>query len=146
MKPFDLYNREPVRVDTDLSVFFGCYYNHMPECDLENRHTIDSSKNSRIEIHYWKDFWYDSRRCWRLSGAYLDGEPFMIMQNAGREGDDYHARFITNADLYRQAVKYATGLLLPRIHDEIPDTVDPTSDIPSLSTFYGDSLGRHLIT
>lgn len=140
MKPSDLYQRQPEKVNNDLSVLFGCYYNHMPEAG-ENYWQIRSPavESKRLEIRYYKDHSYDGRRIWRLASVWFDGNPFMIIQNAGREGDDHSARFITDAGRYEEAVVYVKSLLPPDF-GTIPDVVEAEVDIPSLTSFYSSDL------
>lgn len=140
MKPIELYAREPARRDYDISVFFGCYFNHMPEIrETLWPQMLGPGENARVEIRYYKDHSYDGRRIWRLCAAFLDGQPFMIMQNAGREGDDHYARFVTDIETYRDAVRYVKSLAPVRF-EEISDVVDENADIPTLTSFYSDSL------
>jgi len=140
MKPNDLYAMRPEKVSNDLSVFFGFYFNHLPEVVGHFYGDSPTQTTERIEIRYYKDHCFDGRRIWRLCAAYLDGKPFMIMQNAGREGDDYYARFVTDPDIYKTAVAYVQSLVSPEVSKVIKDVVDPAVDIPSLTSFYNESL------
>lgn len=54
---------------------------------------------------------FDGERVWMLSSMWLDGKPFMLIQNAGRGGDDHQERFITNSELYDAAVVYLQSLV-----------------------------------
>lgn len=141
MKPSELYKREPESVGVDVSVLFGCYFNHMPEIEGSEvwRLSAEGIKSERVEIRYYKNHNYDGRRIWRLASVWLDGQPFMIIQNAGREGDDHSARFITDVERYKQAVDYVKTLLPPYFGD-IPDVVDADTDIPDLLSFYSGDL------
>lgn len=140
MKPSDLYQQEPEKTDGDLSVLFGCYYNHMPEvADWWPLFASEIYVNTRIQVRYYKDHNYDTRRIWRLASVWLDNEPFMVIQNAGREGDDHSARFITNVERYKEAVTYVRSILPPRF-ESIPDVVAEDEDIPNLTAFYSATL------
>ena len=142
MKPAELYQREPIRSDSDLTVLFGCHFDHMPEAGAEYwRIEGVEMKSERLEIRYYKDHHYDGRRIWRLASVWFDGEPFMVIQNAGREGDDHAARFITNVEQYKQAVIYVKSLLPPAF-GKVSDIVSADDDIPDLTEFYSDSLDR----
>lgn len=118
MTPNELYNLKPIRSDFDVAILFGCYYNHMPE--IEHLYTLPVPDNTRVEIRYYKDHSYDGRRIWRLASVWLDGYPFMIIRNAGREGDDFADRFITNEAKY-QAANRTSANAVDR------DTVDQVS-------------------
>ncbi len=80
----------------------------------------------------------DGRRIWALGYATFDNVPFMIIQNAGREGDDYVQEYIFNEDVYEQAVE-----LLLDIQRAIPRGVrKPTiysieEHNKNLNSFYG---------
>lgn len=138
MTPNELYQREPVKTDFDVSVLFGCYFNHMPEVWHETYwQTIEG--NNRIQIRYYKDDYYDTRRIWRLASVWFDNKPFMIIRNAGREGDDHASRFVTDEEVYKEAAVYLQSILTPEFR-EVKDVVDPATDIANLTTFYSDSL------
>jgi hypothetical protein len=145
MKPIDLYNREPELIDNDINILRGCYYNHIPEIDETMCQFFDKesvAKNNRIKIKIYKDFNFDGRRFWRLASIWLDDKPVMIIQNAGREGDDHEERFITNKELYVEMIKFIQTLV-PSQFDEIPDIVDENDDIIGLDEFYGNKLDGH---
>jgi len=140
--PKDLYARAPERVDHAVGVLIGCYYNHVPEID--DGYLPHEDPNGRIAIRYYKDFNFDGRRYWRLAAVCFNGLPFMIIQNAGREGDDHHKRFITDLATYHEAVKYILTIAnIPDRHQTEKDVVDPEADIPKLTDFYGNELDGH---
>lgn len=141
MTPNELYQRTPERVDNDLSVLFGFYFNHMPEVGGDEgwRLIEGQIESKRIEVRYYKDHNYDGRRIWRLASVWLDSKPFMIIQNAGREGDDHSARFITDTERYVEAVVYIKSILPPRF-GEISDVVKIDAEIPNLTSFYSSDL------
>lgn len=140
MTPNELYKMESLRTETDIAPLFGCYFNHMPEIvDDYWRIAATEVKNERLEIRYYKDHSYDGRRIWRLASVWFDNKPFMVIQNAGREGDDHAARFITDVGLYKQAATYVKSIVPPDFK-ELPDVVSADEDVPTLTEFYGDSL------
>lgn len=102
-----------------------------------------SERDKRVEIRYWKDHMYSCyRRIWRLAGVYFDGKPVMIIQNAGREGDDFRARIVTDVDSYRKLIQYL-GRLLYEVEGDTPvdDVHDPSVDLgDKLTSFYYQSL------
>lgn len=139
MKPSELYAREPEKVNMDTSVLFGCYFNHMPEIQDGWQYNYLELANSHIQIRYYKNYSYDGRRIWRLASVWFDDKPFMIIRNAGREGDDHASRFVTDVNTYRAAVSYLRSILPPQFQ-EISNVVSVDDDIRDLTTFYGDSL------
>jgi len=62
----------------------------------------------------------------------------MIIQNAGREGDDHRRRFVTDKEKYKEMIKYIRTLL--ESEEEIEDYFDPNEDIQGLDSFYGHTL------
>jgi hypothetical protein len=138
MKPQELYDREPEKIETDINYLFGCYYNFLPE--IENSYVwIKPEEIKDIEVKIYKDFDFDGRRFWKLASVWYRGKPVMITRNAGREGDDHSSRFVTDESLYKKMVKYIKTLL-PVEFTEVEDVVDPNEDIKDLETFYGNTL------
>lgn len=98
----------------------GCYYNYFPELGEFFQHNLNpkfEKENikifTKIHMHYKRD----TRRYWRLASVwYIDEEnneiPFMVIQNAGREGDDYSARIINDKRTFIEAVNYLRSLIL----------------------------------
>ena len=137
----EVYNLPPVHEDfLSFHNFHGCYYNHFPE--LQDGYDINYSsipKDSplRIVIHGL----YNERdgRFWVIWSAWFDGKPFMLMRNAGRDGDDSAARYVTDIDLYYKALIYIKSFTKkPELDDKI--FVDKDLDIPYLTSFYGNTL------
>ena len=143
MKPKELYAREPESCSHELGILHGFYYNHVPE--LEHDVLPAEDPNKRVVLRYYKNFNFDHRRFWALAAVCFDGMPFMIIQNAGREGDDWAKRFITDEGTYGDAVRYLkTIALVPEHHmDQAKDVVDPDIDNGALTAFYGNSLDGH---
>lgn len=150
MTPNELYQREPERVILPFEVardhmtdyFAGVYYNHLQEIDVDLYRICSVDASDEVEIKVYKDFDFDGRRFWRLSSAWFRGKPVMIMQNAGREGDDYVGRFITDYPLFNTMVIHIEGLIRLKICREaaIKDVVNPDNQVPNLDDFYGNSL------
>lgn len=141
MKPYDLYyNTKEEYITKDLEVLIGCYYNHIPEVTVYDRLPLDK-ENTKIEIKMIKDHCFDSRRIWRLATVWYDNKPVMITQNAGREGDDHRARFITNKELYIKMCQYIQSLLAIDKDDSTidKDLIDEQDDY-LLNSFYGSDL------
>jgi len=141
MTPNELYKREPeqtvsfIETEWNESYIRGCYYNYIPEIDGYSNY----KPSDRIQIHIYKDFDFDGRRFWRLASIWLDNKPVMIVQNAGREGDDHTNRFITD---HKQYVNLVSLLLSLQISEEIEhsDIIDPNKEDPSITFFYGCDL------
>ena len=140
MKPRDLYEMAPESTTMDIfDLNNGHYYDHIPEIGVDDWWNIDFSKNSRIEIRTIKYHCFDGRRTWELRTVWFDNKPVMVIQNAGREGDDYAKRYVTDRDAYTKMVGYLLSLMRT---GNFSDTVhDMDEDIPDLGTFWGYSLG-----
>lgn len=76
------------------------------------------------------------RRVWLCGVACLDGIPFMLFQNAGREGDDYTASWVVDEARYVEAVRRLSGRAKPRV----PAVCDPRWRYPDAGYFYGHDL------
>jgi hypothetical protein len=138
MKPIELYRRQPEKVTKEIGYLKGFYYDHIPEINEEWEWELWRLDNEKIEIRFYKDHCFDDRRIWRLASVWFDGNPVMIIQNAGREGDDYSRRFITDKNKYIEMIDYIKSLI--RTDNEIKDLVDLEQECGELVTFYGYTL------
>jgi hypothetical protein len=140
--PNELYALEPEKVLTGVFnehdyIWWGCYFNHVPEID----EYADYEDSDKLEVRIYKDFDFDGRRFWRLASIWYDGQPVMIIRNAGREGDDHVSRFVTDRARYIEMVAHILSLQKVK-EDEINDEdfVDPDEEVTNLLEFYGNSL------
>ena len=139
MKPCELYNRVPESENSEICSLIGCYYNHIPQLDDSFSWSLPADDpNKRVIIKCYKNFAFDFRRFWRLASVWFDEKPVMIIQNAGREGDDHSARFVTDAETYRAMVSYLASLA--NVQFEKINVVPLDVDINGLTEFYGNSL------
>lgn len=137
MKAIDLYSMTPESETNELGYLKGFYYDHIPEIE-ESLWGYEES-NEHVVIKTIKDFDFDGRRCWTLRTVWFKGNPVMILQNAGREGDDHRERYITNISLYEQMVSYIKTLIESEsLSDDC--CIDENTDYDFLDTFYGKSL------
>lgn len=152
MTPNELYNRVPENSYYDLECLIGFYYDHIPEIDMNIGYEINAAneKKQRVLIREHKFFDFDGRRFWRLASVWFDDnnladlrhKPVMIIQNAGRDGDDYAERFITDERLYMEMIIYIRSLM-DATGVNVRDVVDPDVDINNLTSFYGNELDGH---
>jgi hypothetical protein len=135
--PQDLYAMLPETVNHCISTLYGCFYSHLPEAgELES---INGVVQTRIEFRILMNYQVDERRLWRLATVWFDDSPVMIIQNAGREGDDYARRFVTDDVKFEQMVLYVLSIK-QMIGINTGSVVDPQTDIPELTEFYNHSL------
>lgn len=143
MTPRELYEITPESTTYDINIAFEYFRgSHFPEvCDSSYYFSEQElSKNNRITIKIYKDVNLDERRIWRLMSAWLDNHPVMVMQNAGREGDDHIRRFITDIDRYNEMVEFIAISMMNLTLTSIPDVVDIDTDIEDLTEFYDMKL------
>jgi len=137
MKPIDFYQLEPVKIldgAEAINELRGFYYNHIPEI-TDDLGWLNGNKQIYVKIINRR--YIDDRRYWQVAGVWFDDIPVMIIQNAGREGDDHARRFITNEDAYLDMVDYIRNLLNPNICDKVYSVEE---DIKDLIEFYGYKL------
>jgi len=142
MKAIDLYKLEPQRIERCLGHLKGYYYDHLPE--ISEKRYIDSyygleDVNEKIDIKYYADYSFDGRRTWTLASVWYENDPVMIIQNAGREGDDHRVRYITNEQSFKKMISYIESLLTVE-DNECADLINDNDDIETLDRFYGFSL------
>ena len=130
-----IYSLKPIKVTTDVEVLTCTSITHIPELEFEY---IDENLNEKVEIKYYVDYCFDGRRTWTLASVWYINKPVMIIQNAGREGDDCVSRFITNEKLYYKMVEYLKSLIQRK--EEITDLLDENEENPSLTNFYSYSI------
>lgn len=141
--PRDIYALPVESVECEVSGLIGSYYDHVPEVAHESWQymSVDLSKTGiEVRIHCHSN--YDFRRFWRLASVWLDGSPVMVIQNAGREGDDSHKRFVTDRDLlFVLASRIRMAIAEVPMKYEV-DVVGIDDEVADLDTFYGFSYDR----
>jgi len=145
MTPYQLYKTTSNRTSYEIGRLKGYRYNHLaPELnDWDVLPYEDPGK--RVELRFYEDHHVDYRRIWALASVWLVNDrtgvvsPFMIVQNAGREGDDWARRIITDVAAYKEAARYLKSLcMVQEEHDELSaHVVDIETDVKDLTAFYG---------
>ena len=115
MNAKEIYNLKPIFIKKDFWELKGCYANLLPEIEEFNCEMMDL--NTRIETKYYVDYCFDGRRTWTLASIWFDSTPIMIIQRAGREGDDHYNRFITNVEGFHKMVKYIRSLIVDELDE-----------------------------
>lgn len=138
MKPSELYARAPAEIWKDIWVLDGVYYHHIPELEAI-WHSLELKKNEKVEIRVYRHMSTGTGRFWLLAAVYFDGRPVMVIQNAGRDGDDHVGRFVTDPQAYYDMVRYLAGFAGKDPYKVI-ELVSPDQDIHDLDSFYGESL------
>jgi hypothetical protein len=138
----ELYAMVPESVTNEIWMLSTYYGSHIPEV-REDLHEFPSNiKTEKLEIKVLKDFDFDGRRFWRLATVWYEEKPVMIIQNAGREGDDHIRRYITDLERF-EALCYYLRTFIKQDNPAIKDVIPPDQDLPSLTSFYGNTLEGH---
>lgn len=80
----------------------------------------------------------DGRRIVTMHTLRMDGKPFMVVQNAGREGDDHRRRWVTDEEAFHQALHHLT-MHMAEQDGNTTDLVDPEAPqfVDEILCFYG---------
>ena len=156
MNPNDLYAREPEKEfhpfseanpalqhpSVLLEYFIGVYYNHLAP-DIDPYAITGINRSTQVVIKVLRDFHFDHRRFWRLSTVWFNNAPVMIIQNAGREGDDFKKRYITDPDKFIEMLNHIRGLFRyenTTSEDVQGDVIPVDMDNPDLVQFADHTL------
>ena len=139
--PNELYAMTPESTTNDVFHLVGFSYNHVPEISDDLLVNINFVKADRVDIEFLKNWNFDFRRVWILATVWFDGKPVMIIQNAGREGDDHSRRFITDSETFFQMISYIRTLLvnIVKIDNKIL-AINADEHNARLTEFYGNKL------
>jgi len=134
MKPIDLYNKKPIRTD-------HCIYNL--NGIIEEWTEVYEDPNKRIEMCYYFNKVFDSRRTMELFSVKMDSQFIMVVQKAGREASDHRKVFITNLQKYIEMLKYIRMLGVKDDRKYYKDELcSKKIDIKSLTHFYGYDISE----
>lgn len=139
----DLYMITPVEVEQGINPLIGFYYNHIPEVTGLLSKSSDDLKGigDKIEVRTIKIHWFDHRRFWRIATVWHEDKAVMVIQNAGREGDDFSRRYITDRQNFDRMIKYLGGEKSSKyIVSDDSIVISPSSNIRALTEFYGEDL------
>jgi hypothetical protein len=98
---------------------------------------VPCQPNDRLHIAAILDQYIDGYRSWTVSKLTLDDKPFAIVQNGGRDGEDFKGLFVTDMTLFREAKRYLMSL-----QEEHPDfnktlkVINPSEKSMDLTAFY----------
>lgn len=141
MTPAELYALEPVKIEYDLWNLKAHSYTHLDKIFEGELYELDHKSvedEKRLEVRYYVSECPDGRRVWELGSAWFDGSPFMVIQNAGREGDDFYNRYVTDGEV---AKKFGAYLNSKRTLVEEIEVVDPNEFLgEKLTSFYRHSM------
>jgi len=134
MKPNDVYGWTPISQTTDLWRISGSFedvYIDYIQDGLNTRILVKKYVNEEIDLRSFEFF-----------SVWLDDRPFMIIERAGRGGDDYYETYITDFKAYTDAGVYLRSLYYEDEHNK-PTVMDPAKDIPDLGVFYQNDVRNY---
>jgi len=100
------------------------------------REKLEYRIKHKIVHHHGVDY----RRYWELGTLWFDDKPVGVIQRAGREGDDHKDEYFTDIECYLEMIKFIKKTLIDDGADDLYQT-NPDADIPTLTSFYGRTLG-----
>lgn len=116
----ELYNIKPKSVTKELYNL----HKHIDELDS----FCNYEANERVEVKEIISYCFDGRRVWDLSTIWFDGNPVMVIQEAGREGEDHVADYVTDKERYREMIQYLRSL---EEEDDNYSFLEPDKDEPN---------------
>lgn len=120
----------------------GEWFPEVPEIgesfDMPVLNTLDAEKSLSVNQVYFSC--EDGERTIEMYTVYYHGMPVMIVQKAGRGGEDFFRRFVTNATGYGEVVDY----LRNAFNKTTEDCFDPEADryIDDVLSIYGNDVSE----
>lgn len=134
--PAELYALKPTRVDYDshhtISVHLGTDLG-----DYWGINTDEVGKTKRFETRTLVDHNYDGRRGWTLQTVWFDGKPVMVINSSGRDGDEYHDRWITDDQAFGDLVRFLRSFIP---EEQRQGFASASTVIPAMTEFYGHTI------
>jgi hypothetical protein len=134
--PAELYALKPTDVD------YGSWHTvnvHLSENISVYDIDLDAvEKTQRMETRTLVDHCSDGRRTWTLQTVWFDNKPVMVVNSSGRDGDEYHERWITDAPLFGKLVTFLKSFMpKPEVSSEF---VEASTKIPAMTEFYNGTI------
>lgn len=135
--PDELYALKPIRVDYGCWHTINVHFSSELACfDLEfDDDALEQSQ--RMETRTIVDHDYDGRRGWTLETIWFDKKPVMVANSSGRDGDEYHERWITDAALFAELITFLRSFAL---QTEATGFVKAADKIPAMTEFYNHTI------
>jgi hypothetical protein len=131
----ELYNLEPTR-----PVDYASYHTvriHLPEIDSYELDFDGVEAGQKMETRTIVDKDFDGRRGWTLQTVWFESSPVMVVNSSGRDGDEYHERWITDVIQFSKLLTWLQRFI-PRT--EITGYVNLEAVIPAMTEFYSHSI------
>lgn len=96
----------------------------------------------RLQVRELVNPYIDGYRIAQMHTLWLDGHPVLIVQDAGRGGDDHHKRWVTDGPRYFEMLAYLLSKLA--VENEAHDITDPEAEVyeETVFSFYGKDFGE----
>jgi len=132
--PAELYALKPARVDSadwhTINVHLSAEVSYF---DMDHD-AAEAAK--RMETRTLVDHDYDGRRGWTLQTVWFDGMPVMVVNSSGRDGDEYHDRWITDLAAFGKMVAWLRTFTPP----EELGYAEADAKIPAMTEFYNHTI------
>lgn len=111
--------------------------------DFPAHDTRKAEVERRVRLDTYKFVCPDGNRIWLLSGLFFDNEPVLILQKAGRGGDDFSSFYLISKERLKNLRMYFASIPEETEHQEEQEV--PLDKVePGLNIFYGSSFsGPH---
>lgn len=133
--PAELYALKPASVSYDPWRVVDVHLrNEISPYDFDND-AVEAT--NRVETRTLVDLCYDGRRTWTLQTVWFDDKPVMVVTSSGRDGDEYHDRWITDGAAFHDLVRFLHSFVK---EDAPTDFVEASAKIPAMTEFYGHTI------
>jgi hypothetical protein len=141
--PAELYALKPAlrRHDGEPLVDFGGWHTvtvHLQEVDYYDLDTDKIEATRRFEVRTLVDHDYDGRRTWTLETVWFDSKPVMVVNSSGRDGDEYHERWITDGAAFGDLIVFLNSFR--KTDEQSGDFVKASDVIPAMTEFYNHTI------
>ena len=134
MTPKEIFELDPIR-SADTYFLEGHFSDALGVWDHD---WLESLR--RITVDIVADYVCEYHRSWTLSCVRLDGEPVMILQAAGRGGDDYREEYVVDGAKHKEL----EDLLRESVDKPGPHVVGMNEDYSYFTSFYGENMEAHM--
>jgi len=134
-----LYATPAKQTTHELEILAGHLYNHLPEAGDPASWAFLISTEVEIRTLGYRNF--DGSRIWHLATVWFQGKPVMVIQNAGRDGDDHVRRYVTDTRGLRMLAGHVKALaFLEVLENDDMRVIEEDEEASELSHFYGEDL------
>ena len=144
----ELIEMEPLRVEGNLSMVFGCGRSSSLMPNMTLLFPGQELKSDRLAVEVLAELRLDHRRSWVVVRLRFDGEIIAVAQRGGRELDDWVKLWVLGKAAYAQAIAHLNHLIIDSQVDTLPEMAEAEEidiewqepDCSSLLEFYGKKL------